>query len=70
MGSNLIVQRYVMKMTSNGTTARIILQFETEVIGIKSECTKVTYEDDLKIDKKNISAKMVGSLSNLKIKLL
>ena len=64
----------------SATTGQILLKFETEAIGIKSECTKVSNEDDLKRKttsngrqpqnrKSGISQQpLVGSYSNLTFK--
>ena len=50
------------KWNISATTGRILLKFETEAIGINSECKQVSNEDDIqrkktsKYEKWNISA--------------
>ena len=55
-------QPQYMKWNIAATNGQILLKFETEAIGIKPECTKVSNEDDLqrkttsKYEKWNISS--------------
>ena len=64
------------KFNISATTGRILLKFETEAIRIKSECTKVSNEDDLKrkttlkYESGIYQQPLVGSYSNFKLKLL